>query len=368
MRQRILKAAKFALLGATVLLGLLVATGLCFRAWRQHENQKIWDIHTPNGIQEGVYVPIGGIEQWIQIRGQDRDNPVLLFVHGGPGASTLQLSSGWLPWEKYFTVVQWDERGAGRTFGKTGTSIAPTMTTERMAQDGIEVAEYLRAHLHKKKIILVGHSWGSYLGIHMIKERPDLFFAYVGTGQIIGEPTWEKRDAIQMANLRTLAQAAGNADALKELSAVDGLKWDDRKKAAVFQKWAYRLKLPPAEGLTLSGPIPPPVMPGFTLLDWYYSIRGYRFSENVIINGPHGPMTKPDLHALGLDFSIPIFFFEGTQDSSTPIEAAEEYLEQVSAPHKEFVRFEGADHFLPLNRPDDFLQALLKRVRPLAVE
>ena len=135
--------------------------------------------------EEGLYVPIGGIRQWIQIRGEDRANPVLLYVHGGPGASALALSWAWQPWEKYFTVVQWDQRGAGRTYRLNGDAEAPGMTIDQMTKDGIEVAEYLRAHLHKEKIVLLGHSWGSILGINMVRRRPDLFSAYVGTGQFV---------------------------------------------------------------------------------------------------------------------------------------------------------------------------------------
>jgi pimeloyl-ACP methyl ester carboxylesterase len=349
----------FGLLGVAI---LLVALGLGFRAYRQRENARVLAIHTPNGIQEGMYVPIGGIEQWIQIRGEDRNNPVLLFVHGGPGGSTLMISSGWQPWEKYFTVVQWDERGTGRTYRKTGSSIAPTMTLDRMTQDGIEVAEFLRTHLRKEKIILIGHSWGSFLGIHMVKQRPDLFYAYVGTGQIIGRPTWKKVYELQNAHVLASARVANNTDALKELAAIGPVP--DERDFKVIQKWSRLLGVPfeydkrPDIKFNVS-------MPGFTLLDWYYFFKGLRFSERII-NGPNGPTSKADLRSLGLDFLIPIFFFEGAQDFMTPIEPAEQYLREITAPHKEFVRFAGANHFLPLNRPDDFLKELLARVRPLA--
>jgi pimeloyl-ACP methyl ester carboxylesterase len=362
MWRKIAKITIFTLLGLLGVVLLLVALGLGFRAYRQHENAKILAIHTPNGIQEGMYIPIGGIEQWIQIRGEDRNNPVLLFVHGGPGGSTLMLSSGWQPWEKYFTVVQWDERGTGRTYRKTGDSIAPTMTVDRMAQDGIEVAEFLRTHLHKDKMILVGHSWGSFLGIHMVKKRPDLFFAYVGTGQIIGLPTWKKVGELQYAKVLAAARAANNADALKELSSIGAVP--DERKFGIIQKWSHLLNVPFEYGKRpdIKFKIPPPMMPGFSLLDQYYWKKGYQFSRKVI-----NPLLRnADLRSLGLDFSVPIFFFEGTADFITPIEPAKQYLKEITAPHKEFVRFEGADHFLPLNRPDVFLEELLSRVRPLA--
>jgi pimeloyl-ACP methyl ester carboxylesterase len=363
MWRKIAKLTIFTLLGFLGVSILLGALGLGFRAYRQHENAKILAIHTPNGIQEGMYVPIGGIEQWIQIRGEDRNNPVLLFVHGGPGGSTLPLSSVWQPWEKYFTVVQWDQRGTGRTYRQTGSSIAPTMTVDRMAQDGIEVVEFLQTHLHKDKVILVGHSWGSFLGIHMAKKRPDLFYAYVGTGQFIGWPTVQARVQLWSSKLLAAAQAANNADALKELSAMDALPLG--RKFWILQKWARQLKIPIKDSPDIKFKIPPSMMPGITLLDLYYVSKGLRFSGNLLF-GPNGPLIKADLRSLGLNFSIPIFFFEGTADSTTPIEPAEQYFKEITAPHKEFVRFEGANHFLPLNLPDVFLEELLARVRPLA--
>jgi pimeloyl-ACP methyl ester carboxylesterase len=349
-------------LGASIL-----AFGLIARGYLQHENAEKMAIRTSNGIQEGMYVPIGGIDQWLQIRGEDRDNPVLLFVHGGPGGSTMMLSSGWQPWEKYFTVVQWDERGAGRTLERTGTSIAPTMTIERMSQDGIEVVEYLRTHLHKNKVILVGHSFGSILSVNMVKKRPDLFFAYVGTGQLIGVPTWEKMGENYFAHVKDAAQVANNTDAINELASIQTLP--DTERRAIVSKWGRRLGVPqPFEKEAMANMkfrIPPPLMPGFSLLDFYYSIKGYRFSRGVLAQ-PDGPLMRVDLRSLGYDFSIPIFLFEGTADALAPIEPDERYFEGIVAPHKEFVRFEGADHFLPLDRPDEFLAQLLARVRPMA--
>src|SRR6266516_3014708 len=152
MPRKIVKLIRASLLCTAGLLMVVVGAGLGFRSYRQHLAAEALAIRSPNGVQEGGFVVIGGIRQWVQIRGEDRNNPVLLFVHGGPGGSTLPISSGWQSWEKYFTVVQWDQRGAGRTYGATGDVTAPTMTLERMTQDGVEVAEYLLIHLHKDRI------------------------------------------------------------------------------------------------------------------------------------------------------------------------------------------------------------------------
>jgi pimeloyl-ACP methyl ester carboxylesterase len=88
------------------------------------------------------------------------------------------------PWEEHFTVVQWDQRGASRTLRNSGPAVAPTLTVDRMAQDGVELADYLRKHLAKDKIILVAHSFGSIIGLRMVQTMPDLFDAHVGTGQM----------------------------------------------------------------------------------------------------------------------------------------------------------------------------------------
>jgi pimeloyl-ACP methyl ester carboxylesterase len=141
----------------------------------RNRNPRDYAITNPNGIDEGRYVEVGGIEQWISIRGEDRKNPVLLFLHGGPGDATNPWGyAGFRSWLKRFTVVQWDQRGAGRTFGRSGASLASTITIERMVQDGIELAELLRKTLRQEKLVLVGHSWGSILGVFMVRTRPAL--------------------------------------------------------------------------------------------------------------------------------------------------------------------------------------------------
>jgi predicted alpha/beta-fold hydrolase len=150
MPRKIAKLIRASLLCTAGLLIVVVAAGLSFRAYRQDLAAAALAIRSPNGVQEGGFVVIGNIKQWVQTRGEDRNNPVLLFVHGGPGGSTLPMSSGWQPWEKYFTVVQWDQRGAGRTYGETGDATAPTMTLERMTQDGIELRP-VYSHLQARK-------------------------------------------------------------------------------------------------------------------------------------------------------------------------------------------------------------------------
>lgn len=365
MPRKIAKLIGVSLFCIAGLLIVVAAAGLSCRAWRQHLAAQALAIRSPDGVQEGGFVVIGGIKQWVQIRGEDRNNPVLLFVHGGPGASTLPMSSGWQPWEKYFTVVQWDQRGAGRTYGEAGEATAPTMTLERMTQDGIELAEYLRIHLHKAKIVLVGHSWGSFLGIHIVKQRPDLFYAYVGTGQVIGRATFEKAFEIAIDHLQTLAQSVNNTEALAELAPIASQPILNERNRLVAEKWGKALALPPVDGFELAGPIPPAFMPDFSLLDWYNWRKGIAFSAKYL-RGRDGPMFQRDLASLGFEFSIPMFFIEGDEDYVTPSGPAEQYFKQIIAPQKDFEQFHGGDHFIPFDHPDQFLADLVARVRPFA--
>src|SRR5215204_3492153 len=148
-------------------------------------NARDYAITSPDGIDEAKYVEVGGIQQWITIRGEDRNNPVLLFLHGGPGDATNPWGyAGFRLWLKHFTVVQWDQRGAGRTLGRNGSASAEAVTVNRLVQDGVELAALLARSLGRNKVVLVGHSWGSTLGVLMAKARPELFSVFVGTGQV----------------------------------------------------------------------------------------------------------------------------------------------------------------------------------------
>ena len=178
-----LKWIRTVLVVLIVLVVGLSCSGLAYRVWRQNRRERLLAITSPDGIDEAMFIPVGGAEQWITIRGRDRANPVILVVHGGPGAANAPFAPLFLPYEKDYTLVQWDQPGAGKTFGRAGDQIASGLRIENVAAQGVEVAEYIERHLNKPKVILLGWSWGSIIGIEMARARPDLFVAYVGTGQ-----------------------------------------------------------------------------------------------------------------------------------------------------------------------------------------
>jgi len=322
-------------------------------------NTEMFAIRTKNGIDEGSYVSIGGIEQWITIRGEDRGNPVLLFLHGGPGDVTNPWTFGlFAPWEKHFTVVQWDQRGSGRTFQRTGPSVAPTITLDRMAQDGVEVAEYLCKRLGKSKIIVVGHSLGSIIGLRMVAARPDLFYAYVGTGQI-GDST--RNYSVAYDALLNEAKVTGNQTALDELRAVGPPPYKSGPGYRVQWKWANRFEgadlfLNETLGLALVGP-------GDSIQGFVDMEKGSVMSAERLVPQTSSLQQKD----LGLKFAIPVFFVQGAKDFTSPTELAREYLAALTAPKKEFVPIAGG-HFAVFMNSGEFLDVLVKRVRPLAVD
>ena len=190
------KIAKY--LGISVLV-ILVVGASSLALYRYLARKKIAEsraIHAPDGIEVLEPVTIGGIQQWIEIRGESVKNPILLFIHGGPGSASIPIARGFQgPWEKYFTVVQWDQRGAGKTYSQNSKEVQrATMNMERMQEDTLEVVNYLRRRFQRDKIFVLGHSWGSVLGLQLAHYHPDLLYAYVGVGQATS--AWKNEDVL----------------------------------------------------------------------------------------------------------------------------------------------------------------------------
>jgi pimeloyl-ACP methyl ester carboxylesterase len=362
MTRRIWRVIKISLLGFLGLLLILIVCALSYRAIRQHENSAALAIHTPNGIDEAMFVAVGGINQWITIRAINRDNPVVLFLHGGPGTPTNLLDFPFAKaWTPTFTLVQWDQRGAGKTFADGGTSAAD-MTIDRMTQDGVELTEFLRGHLHKDKIIIVGQSWGTILGVHMAKARPDLFYAYVGAGQVVDA---RENEELNYARVLDKAKALGDGKAVAELQASGPPPYPVMKALTTQRIWAQVYEH--ADSYVATEQASSLYAPGYSLSDLYHAIQSIRFTLDTFIGASmSGPAMKVDLKALGPDFAIPIFVFEGPDDYITSPELAKAYVDTLNAPQKEFVMLPAGGHFAVFTHPDEFLKEMNSRVRPLA--
>lgn len=329
----------------------------------QKRNVQKYAVTGVNPIDESAYIKIGDIDQWVTIRGEDRNNPVLLILHGGPGDVTNPWGYAYFHnWEKYFTVVQWDQRGAGKTLEKSGESIASTMTIDRMVQDGIEVSDYLRGHLKQEKIVLVGHSWGSLLGLLMTKSKPEFFHAFVGTGQVPSSSTEANTVAHRLA--LQWSHSANNAAATADLNRIGLPPYKDGTDGwSVLYKWRNACEGPGRDVFLASTLYYALSNPGYTIRDFNYSQDSQLISGNTLFD----QITNLDHKRLEGTFNVPLFVIQGENDCTTPAELAKKYLDSISAPHKEYVVIPSEGHFAAFIKSDEFLKDLLARVRPMAL-
>ena len=321
-------------------------------------------IVSPNGVQESFIATLGGARQYVSVRGADRANPILLYIHGGPASVELPISwSFQRPWEDFFTVVEWDQRAAGKSFLLNDPkAMAPTLTPDRYRDDAIALIELLRKRYGKRKIFLLGHSWGSAVGLAVAIKRPDLLYAYIGVGQLIDFRLNEQKG---YAVVLDQARRDGNAEAVKELESIapyPGPGAFGVAKTGVERKWSGYYG-----GLAASRHD----------ADFYYRVA--RLSPEYGLDdrkawdaGSEFTMTTmwPQLASLSFEnvhtLDTPIFLFLGRHDTTTLPEIATDWLGRLTAPQKTVVWFDNSAHLPMLEEPGRTLQALLTRVRPLA--
>ncbi len=316
-------------------------------------------------IDEGFFVGVHGIDQWITVRGADSNTPALLII-SGPGAAFSRMARFFEPWERAFTLVQWDQPGAGATQAKNGDAATGALTYARLVQDGIAVAEFIRRHLGVAKVAVLGVSGGSIIALKMIKARPDLFFAYVGSGQIVD---WARQEIESYTMVLEQARAAGHREAITELEKLGPPPYADAAADAIKSKYANTFT--PAEQEALAGldpsvmsamHAPPPgaryIAPDLPLLDvMTTAMAAYvKLRDELVVF---------DARALGLQFDVPMFFFQGDRDLFTVVSLVEAYAADIRAPQKRVELIAGGGHSTFFLR-DQFFALLVRLVKPLA--
>lgn len=296
-------------------------------------------------------VELGGVKQWILIRGRDRRKPVVLWLHGGPGMPAMYLAHAFQrQMERDFVVVQWDRLGAGKSYAAAGDA---SISVSGRLSDTIELTRLLRERFGQDRIYLLGHSWGSYLGLLAAHEHPEYYRAFVGTGVIAG--TRAGADSLRRRWLRERAEENQDSTLLARLVA-----GEDVTEADVFR---YGGSLTGARSFW-------PLLriglaaPEYTLFDALAVRKGVQLvherMQYDVIPGP--------LDGEYEDFAVPIAFFLGRHDYTTPSALAAAYLERLEAPYKKTVWFEESAHFPFLTQPQrlsDKLVELDARIREL---
>jgi pimeloyl-ACP methyl ester carboxylesterase len=320
-------------------------------------------IVTPHGVDERIKVRIGGIDQWLSIRGKDLRNPILLFLHGGPASPAMpEAYTFQTPWEDYFTVVQWDQRGAGKTYAaNTEQAMEPGMTVDGMTDDAAQVVEYLRQHYGKQKIFLMGHSWGTVLGVHLAQLHPDWFYAYISVGQVVNG---RHNEEVGYAFALREAIAHGNDQAVRELKAMapypgptltlDNIgtrsKWEMYYGGLAYGRQDYQFE---DDAISLS--------PDYSKSDLVAIGKGSLFSLNHLLQ----PLLAVDFDKV-THFGCPVIVYVGAHDYTTAHELTEKWFGDIQAPSKRLVVFADSAHMMMQEQPGRFLVHLVNDALPLA--
>jgi pimeloyl-ACP methyl ester carboxylesterase len=263
-------------------------------------------------------------------------------------------------WERNFTVVQWDQRGDGKTFGGNPRPSLDDMRISHIAQDGIALTEYLRRRLHQDRIVLLGHSWGGAVALTMVHDRPDLFCAFVATGFIVSErDDWRAGYGVLLRR----ARQDHNAQAVSELTAIGPPPYATGAAARTRGRWISHYDHRAERRLVRRAWKMALLAPNYSLKDIWDFFAAMRFSA-----GTAGKWLDDfDARKLGNHIAVPVWFLEGDRDFTTPIPIVRDYFDRLSAPEKHFVVLPGSGHSALLTDPDEIGEILERQVRPVAM-
>lgn len=340
------------------LAGLFFISSQLYTKYKTHrESEKIrqqTEINSPDGIESIEMVTIGGIEQCISIRGWDVENPILLYLHGGPGADGILLARYFdSELEKKFIVARWSQRGAGRSYSP---DIPPeTMSMDQLISDAAEVAKILIKRFNKDKIYLVGHSWGGALGARVAALKPELFHAFIGVAPLVhGEMNEEASYQFTVDR----AKALKNSSAIDELQKIGEPPWDNLDKLFIQRKWLRNFRGINHQDLPnlwhMSG-----ISPDAAKDDG----RRYRDGEMFSLKHMWTDFEQVDLFNQANRIDVPVYFFLGRHDFNTPTHLAVKFFDQLEAPRgKQIIWFENCAHVIPFEAPDKYAAILINKV------
>lgn len=364
-------AGKYAGLPLLLLLaGAVIGATIIIDTGKTYNDDANW-FGSPNGIDEAEMITLGGVEQYVRIRGRNTDNPVMLDLHGGPGWPQTGMSYRNLrPLTEYFTLVEWDQRGTVRS-PVADPDQNPT-TYNRMVDDTVELIEHLTQRLNVEKVTLVGHSWGAMLGLGVIQKRPDLIAAYVGVGQAL---SWKGGfDESRRLNIEA-AERAGDTATVNRLRALTDT-WPDKNDFDGIMARISTIQEPLTTfGTSLHASKSNSFFTSDIAHDLLFSPE-VSFMQAIGLLGGESETTRQlfaDLHErdlrvqFGTRYQVPMFLFQGEHDWQTPTSLVRPWFETLEAPHKEYVKFEHSAHLVINEQPGKYLYEMVTRVRPFSL-
>jgi pimeloyl-ACP methyl ester carboxylesterase len=302
-------------------------------------------IDSPNGISSLEEITLGGVKQWIFIRGIDQNNPVLVFLHGGPGAPIPGISSARkLDTEiiKYFTVVHWDQRGTGKSYNREIP--VESLNLERFVEDLNELIEYLRLKFSTQKVFIVAHSGGTLIGLKTAYKYPEKIHAYIGIAQQLN--TYEQ-ERVSYDFILKEAIKTGDVSRQKAIKAIGPPPYDSYKKINEKAKHidSYR-GFVYNQTIKVMGTLVTNFLtsPEYSLTEGINTLRnkGYSFTQNAMWEEIKNVKLNKEIQSI----KVPIYFFEGKYDMTVPTVLVEEFFDQLVAEKgKKLIIFENSAHF-----------------------
>jgi pimeloyl-ACP methyl ester carboxylesterase len=282
------------------------------------------------------------------IRGASVDNPVLLYLTGGPGGTDLGAMRADTTLEQDFVVVTWDQRGAGKSYA----ALEPidTLTLDRTVADAVEVTNYLRDRFDEEKIYVVGNSWGTTLGVLAVQQHPQLYYAFVGTGQMVSQ---RATDVMFWEDTLAWAERTGNAGLADTLRRNGPPPYDDvtRYEYATSHEhdWNPYPEFDPGTEM-------PAILfvPEYNWMDRVNAFRGFFDSAAVIYPKLQGIDFRVDVPRL----DVPFYMVIGEHEARGRAMLANEWFDMLEAPHKERIVFTGAGHRPQFDQPAQFADVM----------
>lgn len=316
-------------------------------------------ISSPQGIAVLDEIELGGVKQWILVRGEDVENPILLFLHGGPGSPEMATHHAFMTGlESHFVVVHWDQRGAGKSYH---VSIPESsMTIERFIEDAHLLTGHLKERFGRHKIYIMGHSWGSVLGTLTVDRYPEDYYAYIGIGQVVDLVRNEK---ISYEYVIKEAEERDKPLAKMHLKMIGGPPYDNVIELAIQRQYLQKFGGGPARSQETYNKIyrAGAKAPEYTLLGHIKMARGTIYSTRQM---------WPELMTVDLldtvpRIDVPVYFLHGRHDYNTPWELCQEYYNKLEAPEgKTLIWFEESAHSPNLEEPRKFERVLEDKVLP----
>ncbi len=344
MKNNAVNIIKISLLIILIIIVCGVVLLVSIRSIKQSKLRKKLEITTANGINSLEKINLGGIKQWILIRGKDKNKPVLVYLHGGPGAPLFRsvykigVQAGF---EDNFVVVYWEQRGTGKSYSK---NIDPaSMTVDQIVSDTSELSQLMAQRFNKDKVYLLGHSWGTIVGMKAIAKNPEFFNAYIGMGQVVNIPENEK---ISYDYTLNEAKKAKNTKAIKELEAI-GTPPYSYKETLIERNWlrsygGTTYGYNKADG-RISGGTAKEVLasPYYTFSDLFNMSRHATFSMQYL----WPQIANLDFEKEIPKINVPLWFFVGMHDYTTSFELAIDYYNKLEdSKGKHLVKFEKSSH------------------------